>query len=358
MSENDNPSIIYSNPIKEHSFIVCSDTLPLISEVNKLSAYIINMLLKTDYSVSKLKKLGKINIQWRDNKSNIHESEITLESLSENIRSTRSIDSELINIPPIKCDWLDEFVGIAKPDAPIVSSDGKQFAKFALPLSYGEKFPLQPCIDREGIIYRSLQYPLKENIIRLYYKLINDSYIATKFNGVWLNDLRMMLNDCISIVDVTLHQLYYKAKYQNELMGWKFDANDIGPSLNIRLKDKIKWIGKITGRSLDDAQKELSSFNKLKEVRNHLNHFDPPCFAYTLEDAVNWMNLVPDIGKLLWKIRDKMNVQLSKKLIEVILLPRVEFIPKDPYAPRIPQDMEVGYMSSRWPQKKQEPPFY
>ena len=312
-----------------HRFIVRSSVAPLISEVNKLLAYIINHLLKTQYSVSKFKKLGRILIQWNDNKGTNRESEIAIESMSDKIRSTRSFNSDLFNVPRIECDWLDGFIGISKPDAPIASVDGKEFAVLALELSFGKDFPLQPCIDREGIAFRSLQGPLQENIYRLYNKLIDESHLVVKLDGIWLNDFRMLLNDCISIVDVTLHQIYYKAKYQSSLIGWRFEEDDLGPSTNIRLKDKFRWIGKITGRPLDNAQNEVNSFIELKEVRNHLNHFDPPCFAYTIEDAVNWLNFVPDIGRLLWRIREKLNAQITSKIVEIILLPKAEFVPKD-----------------------------
>lgn len=84
-------------------------------------------------------------------------------------------------------------------------------------------------------------------------------------------------------------------------------------------------------------------------VRNHFNHFDPPCIAYTVEDVVGWLNDVPRIGMLLWKIRAKLRSQLNPTIIEIITLPEVMFVPRNPTLPRVPQPRDVGYASTIWP---------
>jgi len=72
---------------------------------------------------------------------------------------------------------------------------------------------------------------------------------------------------------------------------------------------------------LDDAQDESASLTVIKDVRNHWNHFDPRCHAFSIEDVVEWLNKVSDIGRLQWKIRRKMGAFLSRGIVERITLP-------------------------------------
>jgi hypothetical protein len=88
----------------------------------------------------------------------------------------------------------------------------------------------------------------------------------------------------------------------------------------------------------------------VRRLRKSLfNHFDPPCVAYSVEDVVVWLNLVPDIGRLAWRIREKLDVQLSPGIVEIITLPIVTFVPRHPELPRVPQGKDVGYASTTWP---------
>lgn len=331
---------------RNHRFLAFADVKPLISETNRLAAYIINIIIDKNYSKSKLRKIKDIYLNW-EIKEHKYETLLTLERLSEHMRSRRCLDESALDLPKIECDWLDRFPGIAKADAPIVSLDGKQYAPLSLPMSLGNRFPLAPCIDREGVAYRTLQTPILLNIYRLYYKLIENSHLAVTFNFSWLNDLRMLLNECVTAVDVTLHQLYFMAQYGDKPSAFKFDEGLLGPRHVRRLSDKFRWIGVITGKPLDNAQDEIVSFSILKDLRNHLSHFDPPCFAYTMEDAVSWLNRVSDVGRLLWRIREKLRAQISDPIIRIILLPQVEFRPRS-MGTRVPQPPNVGYGSTNW----------
>ena len=272
---------------------------------------------------------------------------LSLESLSEHMRDNRELDCAAIDLPRIECDWLDGMTAIAKPDAPIATVTGDEYAKFALALPYGDGFPFTPCIDREGVAYRSLQVPIQRNIARLYQHLIDDSHLVVGMDGAWLTDFRMLINECVSAVDVTLHQLYFMAQYQGGALGFRFDEEKLGLRYGTRLRDKLSWVGRITGRPLDDAEHEVNSFIVLKDLRNHFNHFDPPCVAYTVEDAVSWLNRVPDVGRLLLKIRAKLNAQLNEALIAVIFLSPVRFNPRSSDG-RVPQPTDVGYGSTDW----------
>src|SRR5208283_4655980 len=86
----------------------------------------------------------------------------------------------------------------------------------------------------------------------------------------WFHALRMLLNECVSIVDITLHQLYFKAEYGPSPVGWTFDSDRLGPRHGVRLKDKLQWINKITGKPLDDARDEVASFVILKDITKPL----------------------------------------------------------------------------------------
>lgn len=164
----------------------------------------------------------------------------------------------------------------------------------------------------------------------------------------WFHDLRMLLNECVAVVDITLHQLYFKAQYGPKPAGWRFDPDKLGIRHGVRLRDKFNWIGIITGRPLDNVRDEVQDLMVLKAIRNHWNHFDPPCVAFTIDDVVEWLNRVPSVGKLLWRIRKKIGASLSKDIVEIIALPLVEFVPKDLTAQRLPQGNDVGYRSSTW----------
>ncbi len=329
----------------QHAFIQPDGTNPLISEVRQVAVYILSWYGKQQFSVSKLQKMGKLQLTWDKGSG-----EIIFQDLVNHIQATRSYDEQILKLPRLEDDWLDYTFSLAKPDAPIATVDRSEFAKFDLQTPFGKEFPYKARIDREGVAYANFQHAVQTNIVRLYKKLLTDAHLATGLEDVtWLNDLRMLVNECVSLVDITLHQLYYMAQYRGKEKGWKFEPEKLGSKHGMRLEDKLSWIGKITGRPLDNAQQELSDFRFIKNIRNHFNHFDPPCVAYTMEDLVEWFNKIPTIGKLVWKIRSKLGCQLSKKLVEIIFLQKVKFVPMQPELSRVPQPSDVGYLSSATP---------
>ncbi len=324
-----------------HRFIQYDETKPLITETRQIAAYILNRFLKQDLSVGKYLKKGKLNFTWNGKNTSFR-----FDDLVDHIRSTRSLDHNAFGLPRLEHDWLDEQLGLGKPDAPIANVERTEFLKLTLATVFGEKFPYQPCIDREGVMFSTFQIAIQQNIIRLHQKLLDEAYLAPNLDGIWLNDVRMLINECVSIVDITLHQLYFMAQYKGIEKGWRFEPDKLAKKDGMRLSDKLCWIGKITGKPFDTAPEEVKKFKFLKSIRNHFNHFDPPCVAYTMEDLVHWLNFVPDVGRLLWKISERLGSQLSKNLIEIIFLPRVKFVPTDPSLSRIPQPPDVGYLSS------------
>ena len=105
----------------------------------------------------------------------------------------------------------------------------------------------------------------------------------------------------------------------------------------------------ITGKPLDNVYKEMSSFLILKSIRNHTQHFDPPCFGFTLEEASTWFNMVKDIGILILEIRNRINSTLNTDLIRLILLPNVLFEGDVIFnRPRL-EHKNTGYQTTIWP---------
>jgi hypothetical protein len=335
-----------SQAAAHHYFLRYREVAPTTSEVSAVAAYVLGKYFKRKLSVSKLRKLDTMDGAWTDAQGGSHQFNFGFADLVSHVRQRRDLDTVLFHLPPLLCEWLDIVTMFGKPDAPILRSDGKAFATFVLTTPFGPAFPFSPTIDREGAAYPSLQGPLLAGVARSHRNVVDASDRATAWDLI--DALRALLNDCVSLVDVTLHQLYFLAQYRGHDFGWRFDPDALGPRHGQRLKDKLNWIAKITGRPLDDARDEVASFTVLKDLRNHLTHFDPPCFAYSMEDIAGWLNRVSAVGSLLWKIREKMGAQLTSSLIGIILLPPVDFVPTHPDMPRIPQPRDVGYGSTRW----------
>lgn len=339
---------------RAHRFIRYKDEQLRTADASQIAAYVLSRWMHLPLSVTKLRKTSPLALRM-EVKGHSRQLSIQFEALVEHIRTTRSFRTDEFGLPRLESDWLDYSLGIAKPDAPIVTADG-EFVKLALALPFGPTFPVQPCIDREGAAYASFQVPIQRNITALHERLVSNSHLATSLDNEWRNDLRMIINESVSLIDTTLHQLYFMAQYKGPERGWRFDPTRLGPRHGQRLKDKLKWIGHITGHHLDDAGEELKAFHRLRAVRNHFNHFDPPCVAYTVEDLVGWINDVPVVGRLAWKIREKANAQLSTQLVEVITLPRAEFVPRVLDAARMTQPKDVGYGSVVWPDDETSSP--
>ena len=333
----------------EHRFIHRTEQVPDAGEVKRIAAYILNHYTGTDWSPKRYKKKGLMTLSWKE-KEDEKQVLLRFDDLVTHIQKDRTFDASRFGLPSPPNNWLDSGVGIAKPDAPICASDGSRYAPFVVPLQFGPNFPVSPCIDREGVALSSFQGLIQANIVGLHQTLIDHCPTAFDLDGMsWFHVLRMLLSECVSIVDITLHQLYIKAEYGPKPVEWTFDPDRLGRRQGMRLKDKLTWVYRITGKRMDDARDQVASFVRLKDIRNHFSHFDPPCVAFTMEDVADWLNLISHVGRLLWKMRLRMGVPLSKGIVEMITLPLVEFVPQDRSAQRLPQGPDVGYRSSTWP---------
>jgi len=334
---------------EEHRFIQRTTQEPKIAEIKLIAAYILNCYTGKDYRPKQWENEGLMNWSWKEHEAK-KEVSLRFTDVVSHIQADRTFDAGRFDFPSPPNNWLDSGVAVAKPDAPIRASDGSRYAPFVVPLQFGPHFPVKPCIDREGVAFSAFQGIIQANIVRLHRTLIDNCPMAIDLDGLsWFHDLRMLLNECVTVIDITLHQIYTRAEVGPCPPRWRFDPLELGLPHEVRLTEKLKWIGKITGKPLHDARNEVVSFLVIKDIRNHWNHFDPPCVAYTIEDVVTWLNRVSDIGRLLWKMRIRMGAPLSKGIVEMITLPLVEFVPRDPSVLPLPQGPDVGYSSSTWP---------
>lgn len=333
----------------KHSFIQREEFKNGERIVRELAVNLMNMYMGKKLGRDKWLKVPALQLKWYQTniKSGVEQKvfrtskPFTIRSI-ERLLVNRDFAHESLNLYQPKCNWLDGDVQMSRDFHTFPGHT--EAITFAVPLNLGQSFPLIPKLDREGTLFNSFQSGLLTRIVDLRSRLIDES---SKFgNGAWFFDFRSLLGDVVSLVDTTLHQVYFKAKY-DPLPGWKFDEQRMGPTHGVRVVDKFGWIHQITGNHLN-AHVLMKSFTKVKELRNHLSHFDPPCFCYSMEDAVDWMNDLLDIGKLLWKIRVAAGSPLSSGLIKFLLQPTVRFVPKNQELIRIPQGDQIGYRSSAW----------
>ena len=263
------------------------------------------------------------------------------------IRENGYFNSEEFNLPDIQCFWLDfsldykinwhKFDNTAPEGLAIVDGVTKQ--------QYGEKYPITPKLIREGHSFTTLQPQLLHRIAKQRTNLIAKSELA--LTDDWFFDLRTLINDTVSIVEITLNQIYIKAEY-DPLNGWTFEKEKLGERYGRKFEHKLGWVYKISGKHLE-AESYLPSCNNLRELRNHMMHFDPPSLIVTIEEATTWLNQIIDVGWLLIKIRQAIGAEVSLQLINFILQKEAIFNPEKHFSQRLPIGIgSSDYLSSTW----------
>ncbi|WP_156349904.1 hypothetical protein [Archangium gephyra] len=311
-----------------------------------------NQYSKKNYSRSKWKKHPPIIVHWFEDKhgpnGNIigsipkNSSPFTVDTIEQLLASSGTFDFAKLGLYDPRCNWLDASVDFA-PHFHVIDSNSGKALTIVAKAPYGDKLPYDPTLDREGRGFTSFQGIILRRITTLRTRLVETS--DASLGDEWFQSFRALVSECVSLIDTTLHQLYFKAKL-DPLAGWKFDEKALGPRHGRRLTDKFNWVYKITGKFLH-ADTEKKNFVAIKDLRNHLQHFDPPSFCYTLEDAATWLNQVIDCGRLNWAIRQCAGSPLSVPLIELLLQRAVQFVPEHPAAMRVPQPDNVGYLSTK-----------
>jgi hypothetical protein len=263
-----------------------------------------------------------------------------VDDLIRDLTRDRAFDHKKYDLPDPMCRWLDSSFS---PDFHATASDGRQLAlTVRVTTNLGPRFPMSPTLDREGIAYTSFQGMLIRRLSQTIDKIIEGS--ALQDMDSWLHDLRTLASETVSLVDNTLHQLYFKAKY-DPLPGWVFDSAALGERHGRRVVDKLKWVYQITRRELH-AKHEVAAFVRVKTLRNHLHHFDPPSFACSVEEVADWIRDVISVARLMWRVRALAGAMPSRELIALLLHPEADFAPKHPDLRRVGPPRFVNYGST------------
>lgn len=244
------------------------------------------------------------------------------------------------DFPNYYCDWLDLSVDMTRN---FIHKDGLITQDYSLKQRFG--INIMPQLDREGHMISTMLPQLTMRVVKKRNHLIENSNLVLTID--WLFDFKDLINDSISLIDIFLMQFHTKAKYAPEKY-WKFDEDKIGSKMGRRLEDKLKWVKLITGKNLD-IEKEKRDFKTLRELRNHLNHFDPPSFCASIEEIVEWLNMILSISTILFKMRKCTNAVLSDELMTFMVQPIVRFEPQKAFSQRYPQPKNMsGYNTSIW----------
>lgn len=336
----------------KHTFLYFKETTDS-ERLNYISLLICQRFLGNEYkSVKQLKSdLRNAHVSWTQIKNNQNTEEkiaqkskpINYRIIQRHLAKNKTYNHQELNLPELVSFWMDRSINAAmnfycKNGTKEVTLDDSLLRQ-----QYGDKFPLNPKLNQEGFLITSFLELITKRISYSRTFLVKNSDLF--FTSEWLFTLKNILSDTISLVDISLNQLYLKAIYDKK-MEWNFNANELGRRHGVRLIDKLKWVKTITGNDLN-IEKEKLSLNKLKEIRNHLNHFDPPSFVATINEISGWLNEIFHVVKIIIRIRLCSGETINKDLIELYLQPDIYF---KPYAPRGSDinNKDFGYNSIKY----------
>ena len=331
-----------------HKFIQFSEK-PLTGVVTEVSVILANQYLKRNMSSIKWRKE---KLTWRVNYESPSGQKQTSKpvnylTFSNYLRSHADFEPKDFNLPDLTCVWLDHSTEMKLNFHMHDDTETLGFSSGDLQAHYyGDQYPIRPILRREGRLFTSFQPQLLRRIINKRSELIKSS--NKSLSDEWILDFRNLVSDTVSLLDIALIQLYIKAEY-SPLESWTFDKTKLGERHGRKLNDKLKWVSMISGREFN-IEKEKSSLNSLRMLRNHLMHFDPPSLVITVEEITIWLNQIIDIGRILIKLRQTINVNVSLEMINFMLQKEAIFNPYDKGA-RLPlnSNMNDDYNSSVWP---------
>jgi len=339
----------------KHSFLYFKDAIDK-ERLNYISLIICQRFLGNEYkNIKKLKcDLRTAQVNWTQVKNNKNIQEkipqtskpINYKIIQRHLIRNKSYNHKELNLPELISFWMDRSINAAmnfyckNETGEVTLIDG------LLKQQYGNAFPLNPKLNQEGFLITSFLELITKRISYGRVFLVKNSHLF--FTSDWLFTLKNILNDTISLVDISLNQLHLKASYDKK-SEWQFNIDDIRKRNGVRLIDKLKWVKIITGNDLN-IEKEKLSLNKLKEIRNHLNHFDPPSFVATINEISDWLNEIFKVVKIVMTIRFCARETINNDLIELYLQPDIYF---KPYASRSSEinNKDFGYNSVRYFEK-------
>ncbi|GAB3414898.1 hypothetical protein GCM10027516_06010 [Niabella aquatica] len=321
--------------------------------LNYISLLICQYFFGTHYnSIKRLKSdLRQIHVGWSEIRSTQNGQEtvkqkshpINYRIIKRHLQKNFTYNHQELNLPELASLWMDRSVNAAMNFYCKNGEDEISLNDGLLRQQYGTDFPLSPKLNQEGFLITSFLELITKRIFNNRIFLVRNSHHF--FTSDWLFTLKDTINDIISLVDITLNQLYLKALY-NKKQEWCFDVDSLGKRQGVRLMDKLKWVKLITGQNLN-IEKEITSLDKLREIRNHLNHFDPPSFVATLNEIVDWLNEIFNIVKIVIRIRLCAGEMINKNLIQLFLQANIVFRPYTPRGENMNKS-NFGYNSVRY----------
>ncbi|EPG72441.1 hypothetical protein LEP1GSC058_0203 [Leptospira fainei serovar Hurstbridge str. BUT 6] len=305
---------------------------------------ILNRISGLDDSISKWNKRGRFNYSGKNLQGQEISGKTSFSEVENILKKNRQYLHSEGGPPELLPTWMDSSLAV-KLNFYFPENGSEKSLTIELNTKGSHNYPILPNIDREGIALSSTLSTLEQMLYSSRTDLVlHAAHMFSNENDYWLEKLITFLNTAVSLIENMLIMLYYKGKHDGQLFGWKFDEEVVGGTIYVRLVDKIKWIYQITGKHLPDITSEMNALTELKAVRNHLNHFDPPTFACTIEDVANWINKGFLISNLALKIRETTMSSISPNLIKLLLAPPVKYVPHDPGKVRYKQ-VDSGYRS-------------
>ncbi|MBL7738898.1 MAG: hypothetical protein JNK14_06730 [Chitinophagaceae bacterium] len=323
------------------------NSIPNPERLNYLSLLIASHFFGSHYkNIGKLKSdLTLKKIEWIDpsTKQKKTSSPVNYKIIRQHLQKENTFNHIQLELPELVSFWMDRSIDVAMNF--YYKGDGGeiQIKDELLSQQYGDNFPITPRLNQEGVLITSFLPLITKRIAHNRKFLVTSSHLF--HTSEWLFSLKSIINDTVSLVDISLNQLYLKAFYHKK-PEWSFDLNKVGLRHGRRLLDKLKWVKSITGNELK-IEKESSSLINIKDIRNHLNHFDPPVFVATLNEVCIWLNEIINIIKIVIRIRLCCGEPINRWLIELYLQPDVTF---KPFAPRNndTNDKNFGYNSVKY----------
>jgi hypothetical protein len=294
------------------------------------------------------KELGEVH--WDNNNVKIDSLPINYSIILNNIKQNWYFKQDKLKLFIIREPFLDvaTCAGLAMHS---VTDEGEPQVSFTITPGehfMGENYPVVPMLKSEGIIIGSFLNDFLNRIALHRQELVNSSNQC--FSMEWFFKFRDVINDSISSLEIMLNLVYSKAEFDLPPT-WVFNQDRLGLKYNRRFKDKLRWISEISGKDFN-IEKYKKSLYWLQELRNHLNHFDPPSFCITFEQCAQVLNAIVDVGMVHLAMRKALGLYPSTTLINFVLQPEVIFIPEPQFIKRATDDEEGnGYNTCRWPVK-------
>jgi hypothetical protein len=294
------------------------------------------------------KSLSVVN--WEKNGKKVISEPINYSVILNHIKRHGQFNPSSLNLPYISEQFIDVTTAFGVTSHFLIDDTKPQnhYQMWNDQMFLGAKYPITPKLNREGILVSSFFDAFVRRIIQNRISLVETS--NNFFTFEWLFLFKDLVNDSISSIEIVLHLIYNKAQF-DPLPSWSFDEQKLGSKYGRRFKDKLKWVYQISGNTLN-IEKHQKSLFWLQELRNHLNHFDPPSFCMTMEECVATLNAVVDIGMIHLIMRKTLGLGVSISLINLVLQPMIIFKPEEKFLKRAPLDIQnEGYNTCRWPQE-------